>query len=78
MQADNDNLESVVEGFDDWIPLHEAARKVVEACGEKRTHSHQVGPGGRRETDVNDGGRVGHDAPGNASVGSIVALRRGR
>lgn len=43
MQADNDNLDNRVEGFDEWEPLHEAARKVVEACALERAADHQLG-----------------------------------
>lgn len=59
MQAANDNLDGCVSGFDDWVPLHEAVRKVVEACARERAASHQVG--GREdthgETDLQDCGR---------------------
>lgn len=60
MQADNDNLEPGVSGFENWKALHEAARKVVEACANERAHLHQVGRGDRRETDMNDGRRADH------------------
>ena len=58
MQAANDNLPDAVSGFDEWETLHEAARKVVEACAIKRANSHlRVVQGDHGETDVNDGGR---------------------
>lgn len=42
MQADNDNLDGCVSGFETWEPLGEVSRKVVEACARKRAASHQV------------------------------------
>ena len=81
MQADNDNLAGLVEGFDDWEALHEAVRKVVEALayeGEAPTKfpgSGGMAPGG--QTDVINGGRADHARrSGNESVGS-TNLRRG-
>lgn len=58
MQADNDNLEPGVEGFENWEALHEAAQRVVEACARERANSHlRVVREDHRETNVNDGGR---------------------
>lgn len=62
MQADNDNLQRGVEGFENWEALHDAARKVVEACAIERAHLHQVGAckNAHREADLNDGRRADH------------------
>jgi hypothetical protein len=80
MQADNDNLDGCVSGFDDWTALHEAARKVVEACARERAHLHQVEAGNREvepaELSVIDDGRH-HLGPGSERVGSHGAKRRG-
>lgn len=79
MQADNDNLQRGVEGIENWEALHEAARKVVEACANERAHSHQVS--GREEatgeTDLKECGRADHARlSGRESVGSTNFGRR--
>lgn len=53
MQAANDNLAGLVQGFDEWIPLHEAARKAVADCAQKRAASHQFVR--RKDAGRNDG-----------------------
>jgi hypothetical protein len=65
MQAANDNLPGLISGIEDdecsWESLHEAARKVVEACTRERAASHQVGLREEgRKTDVSDSGRADH------------------
>lgn len=80
MQADNDNLAGLVEGFDEWESLHEAARKVVESMAARHT-LHQVDEELARETPLTQGGPVisptgeatgDHEALGNESVGSVI------
>ena len=65
MRADNDNLHGCVEGIDDWIPLYEAAREMVERVAERRntTPSKAAHPGdkGAGQTDLKDCGR-GHQS----------------
>lgn len=62
MQADNDNLAGLVEGFDDWTALHEAAQRVVADCARQRAQPATELPGlGRMppggQTELDDGGR---------------------
>lgn len=63
MQADNDNLDRSVKGFENWDALHEAAQRVVEACTRERAASHQVDRS-HREVSATGGAKVGGELAG--------------
>lgn len=61
MNAANDNLPGLVSGTGEWESLHDAAKKVVEACARERASLHQsAGREDRGKTDRDNGG--GHQA----------------
>lgn len=76
MQADNDNLDNRVEGFDEWETLHEAARKAVESMAARHT-LHQVGEEQVWETPLMSptGGATGDHADACMSCVKLVSSR---